>query len=205
VLTEAVRRKPYSVVLLDEAEKAHPDVLELFFQVFDKGMLDDGEGRTINFRNTVILLTSNAGSQTIVDMCRDPQNLPAPETLVEAVWGELEHVFKPAFLGRTVVIPYYPVLADVLKQIVRLKLGKVQRRFRDNHAAALQFDDAVIDAIVRRCGQVGSGARLVDNILTNTLLPRMSEAVLQRMVEGRVIESVSLGLDGDGQFVYEIA
>jgi type VI secretion system protein VasG len=174
VLTEAVRRRPYSVVLLDEVEKAHPDVLELFFQVFDKGVMEDGEGREINFRNTVILLTTNAGTETIMTLTADPETMPSMDGLAKALKPELDKVFKPAFLGRMVIIPYYPVRDENLKKIVRLKLGKIARRLAETHRVTLAYDDTLIDAVAARCTEVESGARNVDNILTNTMLPTVS-------------------------------
>ncbi|MGH7504953.1 MAG: type VI secretion system ATPase TssH, partial [Longimicrobiales bacterium] len=171
VLTEAVRRRPYSVVLLDEIEKAHPDVLELFFQVFDKGRMEDGEGREIDFKNSIILLTTNAGTETIMKLTADPETMPDHAGLVKALKPELDKTFKPAFLGRMVIIPYFPVRDEVLKQIVRLKLGKVQRRLWDTHRLELVAGEPVIDAIAARCTEVESGARSIDNILTNTVLP----------------------------------
>ena len=137
VLTEAVRRRPYSVVLLDEVEKAHPDVLELFFQVFDKGRMEDGEGREIDFKNTIIILTTNAGTETIMTLTADPETAPSAEGLAKALKPELDKIFKPAFLGRMVIIPYFPVRDENLKQIVRLKLGKVQRRIANTHHVRL--------------------------------------------------------------------
>ena len=139
VLTEAVRRRPYSVVLLDEVEKAHPDVLELFFQVFDKGQMEDGEGRQIDFKNCVIILTTNAGTETIMKLTADPETLPSHDGLVKALKPELDKTFKPAFLGRMVIIPYFPVRDENLKQIVRLKLGKIQRRIEQTHQRPLQL------------------------------------------------------------------
>src|SRR5262249_42662375 len=162
------------VVLLDEVEKAHPDVLELFFQVFDKGQMEDGEGRVIDFRNTIIILTSNAGTETIMKLTADPETTPAAEGLAKALKPELNKIFKPAFLGRLIVIPYFPVRDEALKTIVRLKLAKIQRRLQDSHAVALSHQDAVVDEIARRCTEVESGARNVDNILTNTVLPEIS-------------------------------
>lgn len=202
VLTEAVRRNPYSVVLLDEIEKAHPDVMELFYQVFDKGMLEDGEGVVVNFRNTIILLTSNVGTETIMGVCQDPNDLPDAETLVECLRPELVNVFKPALLGRMVVAPYYPLTDDIMRDIVRLKLGKIQQRFVENHNANLTYDDAVIAAISARCTEVDSGARAVDNILTNSLLPQLSNEVLERMVDGSMFVSVHIGVDDGGVFHY---
>ncbi len=202
VLTEAVRRNPYSVVLLDEIEKAHPDVMELFYQVFDKGMLEDGEGVVVNFRNTIILLTSNVGTETIMGVCQDPNDLPDADTLVECLRPELVNVFKPALLGRMVVAPYYPLTDDIMRDIVRLKLGKIQARFVENHNATLTYDDAVIAAISARCTEVDSGARAVDNILTNSLLPQLSNEVLERMVDGSMFVSVHIGVDDGGVFHY---
>ena len=185
VLTEAVRRRPYSVVLLDEVEKAHPDVLELFFQVFDKGVMDDGEGRTINFRNTVIILTTNAGTETIMKLTADPDTMPFPDALAKALKPELNAVFKPAFLGRMVIVPYYPVRDENLKQIVRLKIGKIKRRLARNarHRIAVRRS-AGGSQVAARCTEVESGARNVDNILSNTVLPEISRLLLASMAEG---------------------
>ena len=178
VLTEAVRRKPYSVVLLDEVEKAHPDVLELFFQVFDKGQMEDGEGREIDFKNTIIILTSNAATDQMMKLVADPETMPSAKGIIDAIKPELNKVFKPAFLGRLVIIPYYPVRDEVLKTIVRLKLGKIVRRIGENHKIELTYDPAVIDTVASRCTEVESGARNVDNILTNTVLPDISQNVV---------------------------
>ncbi|MFN7135957.1 MAG: type VI secretion system ATPase TssH, partial [Thermomonas sp.] len=205
VLTEAVRRRPYSVVLLDEIEKAHPDVLELFFQVFDKVRMEDGEGREIDFRNTLIILTSNAGTDLVMQACRGDGELPSVESLNELLKPELNRVFKPAFLGRTAVVPYYPLRDENLRKIVRLKLDKIGRRIRANHGAAFEYDDAVVDAIAARCTEVDSGARNIDNILTGTVLPEVSGHVLERMAEGGAIGSIRLGAGADGRFVYAVA
>ena len=202
VLTEAVRRRPYSVVLLDEVEKAHPDVLELFFQVFDKGQMEDGEGREIDFKNTIIILTSNAGTETLMKLTADPETMPGPDGLVKALKPELNKVFKPAFLGRLVIIPYFPVRDETLKQIVKLKLGKIVRRLQENHKIELQYDDALINEVAQRCTEVESGARNVDNILTNTLLPEISRQILSRMAEGEKIPSIHVGVAADGSFTY---
>ncbi len=204
VLTEAVRRKPYSVVLLDEVEKAHPDVMELFFQVFDKGVLEDGEGREIDFKNCIILLTSNVGTDTIMKLCADPDTKPEPEGLVEAIKPELVKAFKPALLGRMVTVPYYPISDDILRLIIRLQLGKIQKRISDNHGAQFSYDDSVIDTVAKRCTDVDSGARNVYNILTGTLLPEMSGEVLSRMASGEGMKKVHVTV-GDGEkFVYAI-
>ena len=202
VLTEAVRRRPYSVVLLDEVEKAHPDVLELFFQVFDKGMMEDAEGREIDFKNTIILLTSNAATDTFMKLTADPETMPGPEALVKALKPELNKIFKPAFLGRMVIIPYYPVRDEALKKIVVLKLGKIQRRLAENQKIALKYDDTIIDEVARRCTEVESGARNVDHILTNTLLPAISRRILGAMAEQQKLELVQVSIGADGSFQY---
>ena len=202
VLTEAVRRRPYAVVLLDEVEKAHPDVLELFFQVFDKGSMEDGEGRQIDFKNTIIILTSNAGTDTLMKLCADPETMPGSTGLVNALKPELNKIFKPAFLGRLVVIPYFPIRDENLKKIVVLKLAKIQRRLKETHRIDLNYDPAMIDEVARRCTEVESGARNVDNILTNTLLPDISRQLLGRIAEGLRPESIHVGIGEDGSFVY---
>jgi type VI secretion system protein VasG len=202
VLTEAVRRKPYSVVLLDEIEKAHPDVLELFFQVFDKGVMEDGEGRQINFRNCIIVLTTNAGTETIMTLTADPETMPAAAGMAKALKPELDGQFKPAFMGRTVVIPYFPVRDEVLKTIIGLKLGKVRRRLAATHGISLQLDGGAIDAIAARCTEVESGARNIDNILTNTMLPAISRILLQSLAEERDLADIQVGLDENGDFLY---
>ncbi len=205
VLTEAVRRKPYSVVLLDEVEKAHPDVMELFFQVFDKGMLEDGEGREIDFKNCIILLTSNVGTDTIMKLCADPDTKPEPDGLVEAVKPELVKAFKPALLGRMVTVPYYPISDDILRLIIKLQLGKIKNRIADNHGAQFSYDDSVISTVAERCTDVDSGARNVYNILTGTLLPEMSGEVLSRMASGDGIKSVHVTVGDGGNFAYDIS
>jgi type VI secretion system protein VasG len=202
VLTEAVRRRPYSVVLLDEVEKAHPDVLELFFQVFDKGQMEDGEGREIDFKNTIIILTSNAGTDTLMKLMADPETAPGPDGLVKALKPELNKTFKPAFLGRLVIIPYFPIGDEAMKKIIVLKLGKIQRRIKENHKIDLNYDAALIDEVARRCTEVESGARNVDNILTNTLLPEVSKQILGKMAEGEKPTSINVSIGPDGSFVY---
>ncbi len=204
VLTEAVRRKPYSVVLLDEIEKAHPDVLELFFQVFDKGRMEDGEGREIDFKNTIILLTTNAGTDSIMKLTADPETMPDADGLAKMLKPELDQVFKPAFLGRTVIIPYFPVRDEVLKQIIRLKLGKIQRRLRETQRIELKAGEEVVDAIAARCTEVESGARNVDNILTNTALPAISRVLLESLVAGEQPRSIAITLDEGGEFTYHV-
>ncbi len=202
VLTEAVRRRPYSVVLLDEVEKAHPDVLELFYQVFDKGMMEDGEGRQIDFKNNIIILTTNACTDQMMKLCADPETAPSPSGLVTALKPELNKIFKPAFLGRMVVVPYYPVRDEALKKIIVLKLGKIQRRVQENHKISLTYDPVLIEEVARRCTEVESGARNVDNILTNSLLPDISRQLLGRMAEGEKLNSIHVGIGTDGQFMY---
>ena len=203
VLTEAVRRRPYAVVLLDEVEKAHPDVLELFYQVFDKGMMEDGEGREIDFKNTIIILTTNAGTDTMAKLCADPETMPGPDGLLKALKPELNKIFKPAFLGRMVLIPYMPIRDENMKQIIRLKLGKIQRRIQENHKIDLTYDAALIDEVAKRCTEVESGARNVDNILTNTLLPDISRQLLTGMAAGEVMSRINVGIGTDGAFLYQ--
>jgi len=202
VLTEAVRRKPYSVVLLDEVEKAHPDVLELFFQVFDKGQMEDGEGREIDFKNTIIILTSNAGTDTLMKLTADPETMPSSEGLVKALKPELNKIFKPAFLGRLVIIPFFPVRDEALKQIIRLKVGKIQRRLQATHRIALTHDAALVEEVAKRCTEVESGARNVDNILTNTMLPEISRQILGKMAGGEKLGPIHVSVGEDGAFVY---
>lgn len=204
VLTEAVRRKPYSVVLLDEVEKAHPDVMELFYQVFDKGQLEDGEGREIDFKNTVILLTSNTGTDTIMKLGADPDTMPEPDGLVEALRPELLKVFKPALLGRMVVVPYYPISDAVMREIIKLQLGRIGQRLLENHGAAFAYDEEVVSEIANRCKEVESGARNVDHILTRTLLPEMSGEFLARMATGQAVSEVRVSVNERGAFQYQI-
>jgi len=201
ILTEAVRRRPYSVVLLDEVEKAHPDVHEIFFQVFDKGWMEDGEGRMIDFKNTIILLTSNAGSELLMSMCKDPDLLPDPESLAGALKAPLMKIFPPALLGRLVVIPYYPLSPEMMAQIVRLQLGRIKKRVEANHAIPFEFSDAVVQLVVSRCNDSESGGRIIDAILTNTVLPRISTEYLQRLADGKAIQKVALDVK-DADFTY---
>ncbi len=207
VLTEAVRRNPYSVVLLDEVEKAHPDVMELFFQVFDKGVMDDAEGREIDFRNTIIILTSNVASSVMMQAClnKSEEELPAPDALEELVRPYLVKQFKPAFLGRLKVVPYYPLSDDVLAEIIEFKLRRIGDRIAANHKASFDYDEALVEAVLARCTEVDSGARNVDNILNGTLLPEVAESVLARMAEGGAIERIAVTADADGKFAYTIA
>jgi type VI secretion system protein VasG len=204
ILTEAVRRRPYSVVLLDEVEKAHPDVHEIFFQVFDKGWMEDGEGRYIDFKNTIILLTTNAGSEMIMTMCKDPELTPDPESLAKSLRQPLLQVFPPALLGRLVVIPYYPLSDEIMASIVRLQLGRIQKRVKDNHKLPLEYTDEVVKLIVSRCTELESGGRMIDAILTNTVLPHISKEFLTRLVEGKPVSCVRLGVaDGDFQYAFD--
>ena len=206
VLTEAVRRNPYSVVLLDEVEKAHPDVLEMFFQVFDKGEMDDAEGRPIDFRNTIIILTSNVGSQAIMQAClnKPADELPDTDALAELLRPTLYKAFKPAFLGRMKVVPYYPISDDVLAEIITLKLGRIRDRVAINHKAAFQWDNALVESVLARCTEVDAGARAVDHILNGTLLPQIAESVLTRMAEGGSVEKIKVGVGKNGEFKYRI-
>ncbi len=196
VLTEAVRRRPYSVVLLDEVEKAHPDVHEIFFQVFDKGWMEDGEGRVIDFKNTLILLTTNAGTDLIMNLCKDPELMPEPEGIATALREPLLKVFPPALLGRLVVIPFYPLSDEVIGIIAKLQLGRIEKRIRENHKIPFSYDDAVIQLITDRCTELESGGRMIDAILTNTVLPTISEELLKRMMEAKPIERVHVGVEG---------
>ena len=204
VLTEAVRRRPYSVVLLDEVEKAHPDVHEIFFQVFDKGFMEDSDGRYIDFKNTVILLTSNTGTDRMMALCKDPDLRPEPQALARAVREPLLKVFPPALLGRLVVIPYYPLPDTILGDIVRLQLDRIARRIGEQHKVPFVYDDAVVKLVVSRCTEVESGGRMIDAILTNTILPRISEEYLARMVAGRPLGAITLGVR-NGDFSFDLA
>lgn len=202
VLTEAVRRRPYSVVLLDECEKAHPDVLELFYQVFDKGNMEDGEGREIDFKNTIIILTSNACTDLLMKLTADPETAPSAEGLAKALKPELNKIFKPAFMGRLVTVPYFPLRDEAMKQIVTLKLAKIQRRIRENHKIELTYDPAVVAEVAKRCTEVESGARNVDNILTNSMLPDVSRYLLSRMAERQKPTAIHVSVDSSGSFSY---
>jgi len=204
ILTEAVRRRPYSVVLLDEVEKAHSDVHELFFQVFDKGRMEDGEGRMIDFKNTIILLTSNAGSELIMNMCKDPELLPDPDSLATALQEPLMKIFPPALLGRLVTIPYYPLSGEMLAKIVRLQLGRIKKRVEANHRIPFEYGDDAVELIVKRCNNAEAGGRIIDSILTNTVLPKVSIEYLTRMSQGAELKGIKLGA-ADGEFTYSFA
>jgi type VI secretion system protein VasG len=201
VLTEAVRRKPYSVVLLDEVEKAHPDVHEMFFQVFDKGFMEDGEGRFIDFKNTLILLTTNAGTDLIASLCKDPDLMPDPEGMAKALREPLLKVFPPALLGRLVTIPYYPLSDEMLGKIVKLQLNRIKKRVEARYKIPFEYSDEVVKLVVSRCTESESGGRMIDAILTNTMLPDISREFLTRMMEGKAIEQVKVSA-GEGGFEY---
>jgi type VI secretion system protein VasG len=201
VLTEAVRRRPYSVVLLDEVEKAHPDVHEMFFQVFDKGHMEDGEGREIDFKNCVILLTSNVGSDLIMNMCKDPELAPQPEGIAKALREPLLKTFPAALLGRLVVVPYYPISDKMLQMIIKLQLKRIEKRLANNHKIPFTYDEAVLKMISSRTTETESGARAVDAILTHTVLPEISKTYLNRLAEGKAIKRVHIGV-ADGNFAY---
>jgi type VI secretion system protein VasG len=202
VLTEAVRQRPYSVVLLDEVEKADPEVMNLFYQVFDKGMLSDGEGRVINFKNTVIFMTSNLASDVIISSCSDGER-PSQEDLVEAIRPVLSQHFKPALLARMGIVPFYPIDKEVMKDISDLKMKRLADRLMDSHRMVFEYDPAVVDQIAQRCTEVETGARNIDHIMQGTLLPRISTEILSRMGAGALPESLKLGLGADGDFVLE--
>ncbi|TDR47876.1 type VI secretion system protein VasG [Tahibacter aquaticus] len=197
VLTEAVRRKPYSVVLLDEVEKAHSDVHELFFQVFDKGWMEDGEGRDIDFRNTIILLTSNVGTDLVMKLTADPELAPEPEALATALREPLLQKFPPAFLGRLVTIPYYPLSNDTLARIVKLQLGRIQKRIAEQHGIDFAYSDDAVQLVIKRCTEVESGGRMIDAILTHTVLPTVSREFLSRLAEGKPLHTIRLSVAAD--------
>jgi type VI secretion system protein VasG len=202
-LTEAVRRRPYCVVLLDEIEKAHDDVLELFYQVFDKGTLEDAEGREIDFKNTIILCTSNTGSDLIQSLCADPDTRPEPDKLAELLRPKLLERFKPAFLGRMTVVPYQSLGDEVLRNIIRLQLDRIGERLTENHRAKLVYSEQVVDQIYGRCRESETGARNVDHILTGTVLPDISRELLARLAEERSVAKVEISADGSGSFQYQ--
>ena len=203
VLTEAVRRRPYSVVLLDEIEKAHSDVHEIFFQVFDKGEMEDGEGRLIDFRNTIIILTTNVGSDLIMNLCKDIDLMPEPEGIVKALREPLLNVFPAALLGRMLTVPFYPLSDTVIKKIIALQLARIQKRIQENQKVSFTYADAVLDLIASRCTEVESGGRMVDAILTHTLLPEISKEFLIRMMQGDPVSRVHISVDDGGDFGYQ--
>lgn len=201
ILTEAVRRRPYSVVLLDEVEKAHSDVHEIFFQVFDKGWMEDAEGRFIDFKNTIILLTSNVGTDLIMDMCKDPKLMPEPEGIAKALHAPLLKVFPAALIGRLITVPYYPISSETMQFIIRLQLGRIKKRIAENHNIPFTYDDDVVGLISSRCTEVDSGARTVDAILTHTLLPEISHELLTKLMKGKTAKRVHIGTK-DSDFTY---
>jgi len=204
VLTEAVRRRPYSVVLLDEVEKAHHDVHEIFFQVFDKGSMEDGEGRRIDFKNTIILLTSNVGSELIMNLCKDPELAPDPEALAEALRKPLLEVFPPALLGRLVTIPYYPLNDATMRLIIRLQLERIRKRMETQKKIQFSYGDDIVDHILTRCKEAESGGRVVDAILTNSMLPDIGRSLLEALYRGEEVRKITVKLT-DGNFTYEFA
>jgi type VI secretion system protein VasG len=204
VLTEAVRRRPYSVVLLDEVEKAHPDVMELFYQVFDKGTLEDGEGREIDFKNSLIILTSNLGTDLIMKTCRDEETMPSPAALAGMLRPELLKRFKPAFLGRLIVVPYLPITDKNMRVIAKLKLDRIAKRMRENRNVVFRYDERLVEAIASRCTEVESGARNVDHVLSNTLLPELSQELLSRMASGEQLKEVHVSV-GEAGFAYAVS
>jgi type VI secretion system protein VasG len=201
VLTEAVRRRPYSVVLLDEVEKAHSDVHEIFFQVFDKGWMEDAEGRYIDFKNTIIILTSNAAQEVIINMCKDPELMPSAEGLEKAMRNPLTKVFPDALLNRLVVVPYYPITKEILHRIIKLNLSRVEKRVKENHRVPFTYDDSVPELIGQRCTELERGARMVDAMITNTMLPEIGREFLARLAAGQEIQRVHVGAK-EGGFSY---
>jgi type VI secretion system protein VasG len=205
VLTEAVRRRPYSVVLLDEMEKAHPSVQEVFYQVFDKGQLRDGEGRDIDFKNTIIIMASNAASDTITKLCADPETMPDSAGLAAALRPELLKIFKPAFLGRVTVVPYFPLSDATLRRIIELQLGRIRKRLADVYRVSFTYTPDVINAVAQRCTESESGARNVENVLAHGVLPEISAQCLQRLASGQPIGDIQMSLDKAGAFSYTVA
>jgi len=201
MLTEAVRHRPYTVVLLDECEKADPDVMNLFYQVFDKGMLSDGEGREVDFKDTIIFMTSNLATDVIMEACTDGKR-PEVDELVSQIRPVLSRHFKPALLARMTIVPFYPIGGDAMKEIVRLKLSHLQNRLWDSHRMQLKFEAKVIESIADRCREVETGARNIDHIMSGTLLPRISTEVLQQMSLGPLPDKLSVGVDEKGEFAY---
>ncbi len=204
ILTEAVRRRPYSVVLLDEMEKAHPGVQDVFFQMFDKGNMKDGEGRDIDFKNTVIIMTSNAGTDLIAKLFADPETAPDAAGLADALRPELMKYFKPAFLGRVTLVPYFPLSEEIIRKIVVLQLGRIGKRVREAYRAEFEYDPALVETIAARCTESSSGARNVENILSRTLLPELSAEVLARLAEGQAVDRIAVGMDPSGAFSYTV-
>ncbi|MET0270039.1 MAG: AAA family ATPase, partial [Sphingomonas sp.] len=198
VLTEAVRRKPFSLILLDEMEKAHPGVQDIFYQMFDAGRVKDGQGREIDFRNAMIIMTSNAGSDTLEKLAADPETMPDADGLAAALRPDLLEHFRPAFLGRTTIVPYLPLTASVLREIVELGLGKLARRVRESFAATLAWDDAVIDAIAARCTEAQSGARNVEAVIQGTIAPDLAARILSARQDGLSCERIIITVNTSG-------
>jgi type VI secretion system protein VasG len=196
VLTEAVRRNPYSVVLLDEMEKAHSGIQDVFYNLFDKGTIKDGEGRDIDFKNTIVIMTSNACSGQISDICAEGE-LPDSEDLLEQIRPELLEYFRPAFLGRTTVVPYYPLRKDVLTKIVEINLKRIEKRVAEHYGASFSYDESLVDHLAGRCNDPDTGARNVENILTRSILPGLASECLQKMAEGIDIQNIHIGLADD--------
>jgi type VI secretion system protein VasG len=172
--------------------------------VFDKGNMKDGEGRDIDFKNTVIIMTSNAATDLIVRLCADPDTMPDAAGLAEALMPELMKTFKPAFLGRVTLVPYFPLAPDIIKKIVELQLNRVRRRVQESYGAKFLWDGGLIDTIAARCTETSSGARNVEKILSRTLLPELSAEVLSRLAEGDAIDTISVGVGPEGSFQYAI-
>jgi len=204
ILTEAVRRRPYGVILLDEMEKAHPGVQDVFYQVFDKGMLRDSEGRDVDFKNSVIIMTSNAGTDAIAKLCADPDTMPDAAGLAEALRPDLLKIFKPAFLGRVTMVPYFPLADEVMRKIIELKLNSIRRRVRENYNGDFTYEPALVDLVAGRCTESESGARNIDSILNHGLLPEMSSEFLARMAEGQPVSSVHVTVTESGGYGFEI-
>ena len=204
VLTEAVRRRPYSMILLDEMEKAHPGIQDVFFQVFDKGQMKDGEGRDIDFKNTVIIMTSNAASDLITKLCSDPETIPEPSVLTEALRPELTKYFKDAFLGRVTLVPYLPLADATIRTIVELQLGRIRKRVREAHKASFEYDPILVETIASRCTESASGARNIENILSRTLLPEMSARVLEALATNAPVSRLHVGIGESGAFTYSV-
>jgi type VI secretion system protein VasG len=205
VLTEAVRRKPYSVVLLDEMEKAHPGVQDVFYQVFDKGMLKDGQGRDIDFKNTLIIMTSNAGTDTIEKLCRDAAEPPPPEELATELRPDLLEYFKPAFLGRVVTVPFFPLPPHILREIVVINMKRIEKRVAGNYGAGFEWDDGLLDRLTARCTETASGARNIENILKRGLLADLAELLLARRAEGMEVATIRVRAGDDRDYEIELA
>jgi type VI secretion system protein VasG len=204
ILTEAVRRRPYSLALLDEVEKAHPGVQDIFYQVFDKGVLRDGQGRDVNFKNTVLILTSNVAGELITQLCADPKKAPDLESLIAAIRPELLKVFKPAFLARLTIVPYLPLTDDLMRQVVQLQLQRIVQRVNEHYAAELTYESSLVEAIAARCLEVQSGARNINHLLTGQLLPELSTRLLSRTAEDKKTRHIHISVNGEQGFEYRL-